>query len=330
MDDHLSGCEQCRSGLSASSALADWAAQLHDTDSGDHLTYAQLVARMEHRIADSDRFAIEAHLKNCSACREEVADLTRFRGRLQGDANRRRWLIPAAVAAAAIVVLGIWSRPGTWFQPGIWFKQRSAPAVAHFEIPASWASEDRALIARTLAAGELPFAAVPQELAAKPSTLLGPSVPAAYQPLSPMGAIVYSDRPQFRWSALAGAKSYRVEVYTADFQQAARSGSIQSTEWTPSEALPRGVTLRWQIVAAKGTQTITAPAPPAPEARFQIADRATVDGVEHARSLPDGRLLAAALLAKAGLHDDAVTELSAIGPELLKFPEIQNLLSRPH
>ncbi len=318
LDDHLSTCGECRSRLSPSSALAEWADGLAADDDDRHLTHEQLVARVEHRVEDADLFAIEAHLKSCRSCREEVADLARFRNELQPNTKRRGWVIPAAAASAAAVVLGIS------------LLRKPVPPVAHFEAPASWSQQDRALVGQALATGDLPFAPIPQELTAKPGTLLGPSVQAEFGPLSPTGRIVFSDRPQFRWSALAGAKSYRVEVYTADFRQAARSGAIESTEWTPGEPLARGVLYRWQIVATKGAQTITAPAPPAPEARFQIVDQSTADAVEHARSGNDGRLLAAVLLARAGLHDYAVAELRAISPELRKFPEVENLLNRAH
>ena len=129
-----------------------------------------------------------------------------------------------------------------------------------------------------LSAGKLPVSPVPPELNQKPGTLLGPSATAAFEPVNPLGAVVYSDRPQFRWTALVGAKSYRVEVYSGDFELAARSASLQ---------------------------------------------------IERARTQPRGHLLAAVLLARAGLRDDALAELNAVDPETRGIPEVQRLLNPP-
>ena len=316
IDDHLSACEQCRERLAAAPALAQWVDRLAEEDSDTHLTHQQLVAHVEKRTTDRDRFEVQSHLQRCASCREEVADLARFRDTLRPGSSRWRWIIPASAAAAIVLA--------------VWFFRSPAPPpqVSRFEIPASWPQQDRTLVEQALSSGALPFAPVPPELIAKPGTLLGSSERPPFQPISPLSAIVFSDRPEFRWSALAGAKSYRVEIYTADFQLAAQSGPLQTTQWTPATPLVRGIVYRWQVIASKRAQKITAPSPPAAEARFSIVDRATVDAVERARSEPHGHLLAAVLLARAGLHDDALAELNALDPQTRAAPELQRLLNQ--
>ena len=102
----------------------------------------------------------------------------------------------------------------------------------------------------------------------------GPTDAAAFGPLSPVGTVVESDRPQFRWSAMPGASRYEIAVFDARFEEVARSEAVTDTEWTSPRALPRGVALSWQVIATTARGTVQAPVPPAPEARFRVADAA--------------------------------------------------------
>lgn len=88
-------------------------------------------------------------------------------------------------------------------------------------------------------------------------------------PLTPLGAVVTSDRPTFTWSAVPGAR-YRVEVFDTSFRPVAASDIVTVPQWTPPRPLPRGATYVWQVTAITPAGSITAPRPPAPEARFMI------------------------------------------------------------
>jgi len=293
--------------------VTTWAAQLGNDqpDTETHLSHEQIVARVENRVPDRDQFAVEAHLKGCACCRADVADLKLFRRDPRARPKRWPWVISGAIAAALVAAVWISRSPAP-----------PAPSRSRFELPANWPAADRALVERAINAGALPLAPLPPELATKPGTLLGPAAPAEFAVVSPVGAIVYPDRPEFRWSPLPGVASYRVEVYDSDFQLVVRSASTGETSWTPAQPLARGKIYRWQVVAAKGRETVTVPSPPAAEARFSVLDQATAARIEHARASPNGHLLAAVLFAHAGMPADALRELEALEPELRDSPPI--------
>lgn len=327
-DDHLSACDACRSRLAPGNSLTAWASGLaiNESESGDeHLAYEQLVARAENRVADADRFAIESHLKRCSSCAEELADLNHFRAaiaqpgavqpKVKQSARPWPWL---AVAAAAMLIIGaaIVGLP----------RVRRGPTVAVLTIPADWSAADRALVEETLRSGKLPSTPLPADLSSQKGKLLGPSAADPFAPLAPLGAVVESDRPEFRWQPLDHVSSYRVEVYDSGFHPVLRSPALTETTWMPPQPLMRGELYRWQIVADKDKRTITVPSPPAPAAAFRILDGPTEARVAHARAAGSmGHLLAAALLAQAGVVPESLKELDALPAETRGLPQIEKL-----
>ena len=54
------------------------------------------------------------------------------------------------------------------------------------------------------------------------------------------------------------------------------------------------------------------PTPPAADARFRVLNTQTFDKVEAARAAPPAHLLAAILLAKAGMKEEARKEMEAL------------------
>lgn len=152
-----------------------------------------------------------------------------------------------------------------------------------------------------------------RELTVRDKSLMGESGLAPFRPLEPSGVVVASDRPVFRWSPLAGATSYRVVVSDSSFGQVATSEELQTTEWTPPKALPRGVTYRWSIRAVKDGKETVAPAPPLPQARFRVLDKARLAEVNRARrDHGNSHLLMGAVYANAGLVEDAEREFEAL------------------
>jgi hypothetical protein len=318
-DDHLSACPACQGRLGSADSLAVWGAGLA-SDDGDHLTYEQLAARAENRVGDANRFAIESHLKQCSSCAEELADLKRFAAAApETKRGARIWPWLAAVAAALLVVGGavaVLSR----------HPQQRAP-VAVVNIPADWPAADRALVEEALRSGKLPSAPLPPDLASKEGRLLGPSTADPFAPIAPLGEVVESDRPDFRWQPFDRATSFRVEVYDSGFHPVLRSLALTETAWTPPKPLTRGELYRWQIVAQIGANTISVPSPPAPAAVFRILDAATEARVAQARaSGPMGHLLAAALLSQAGMEPESRKELDALPAETRALPQIGSLI----
>jgi len=130
--------------------------------------------------------------------------------------------------------------------------------------------------------------------------------------IAPIGKVVFSDRPTFRWSPLRGATGYVVEVYDQAFNLVATSPELTNSSWAvPS--LPRGTVYTWQVKAIKDGQEITSPRPPAPQARFRIVDQAKANELLKARRMYSSSHLALGLLyAEAGLLEEAEQELRAL------------------
>lgn len=137
--------------------------------------------------------------------------------------------------------------------------------------------------------------------------------------VAPLATAVESDRPRFRWNEMATATSYVVTVSDSDFNEVARSGSLTTTDWTVPEPLKRGVTYSWQVTATTADGAVQAPAPPAPLARFRVADARTATDVARARdTYGDSHLALGVAYARAGIVDAAEREflaLKAANPE---------------
>jgi hypothetical protein len=146
------------------------------------------------------------------------------------------------------------------------------------------------------------------------SVLMGPGEQGGrFSVIQPVGTVVLSDRPAFRWSALEGASSYVVEVYDQRFNRAAASPALSATSWTPPESLERGAVYSWQVKARTEGQEITSPQPPSPQARFRVIEAAEATRLAAAqRDHGASHLLLGLLYAQAGLLDDAEREVRAL------------------
>lgn len=126
--------------------------------------------------------------------------------------------------------------------------------------------------------------------------------------LYPVGDVMMTNYPTFRWSALEGATGYEVEVYDAQFTLVASSPRITKTSWATS--LARGYVYSWQVKAIKDGQEITSPRPPAPQARFRVLDHNRANELAKAkRAYGSSHLTLAVLYADAGLLREAEQEL---------------------
>lgn len=130
---------------------------------------------------------------------------------------------------------------------------------------------------------------------------------------TPVGRVVESTRPVFRWSPLAGAESYVVTVTDADLNEVVSSGPLQTTEWRTPRALEPGRTYSWQVTARKDGREIVSPALPAPQAKFRVLETAKARELERARrEVPDSHLALGVLYARAGLFGEAEREFQLL------------------
>ena len=59
--------------------------------------------------------------------------------------------------------------------------------------------------------------------------------------IEPVGSVLLTDRPAFRWSPLEGATAYVVEIFDGEFNLVAASPLIGGS-WAAPMSLPRGET----------------------------------------------------------------------------------------
>jgi hypothetical protein len=191
---------------------------------------------------------------------------------------------------------------------------------------------NEATLKRTLAGQPLRLPEQLAQLAPPPNTLKSATpAPEIFHVLTPLGQILQSTRPVFRWQALPGASSYELAVFDEDFNQVLSSGPVTQTTWQAVKPLPRGRIYLWQVTAQVGNQQITAPLAPAPEARFQVLSQTKMQELQQARqTVGQSHLLLGVLYAQAGLLEAAERELRALQRENPQAPLVSQWLRQLH
>lgn len=193
--------------------------------------------------------------------------------------------------------------------PGGEGRERGAEAAGVESLPPHL----RRVVMSALATQRLERPRALDELNAKGGTLLGDdgdSTPFAL--LSPVGKVIRSSRPTFRWKPLDGADSYVVAVVDRNLDEVATSGALKQTEWAVRSPLRRGAVYSWQVTAYKDGRAVTSPVMPAPPAKFMVLDRDSDAELSGARRALAGRHLELGVLyARAGLLDEAEREFEA-------------------
>jgi hypothetical protein len=164
------------------------------------------------------------------------------------------------------------------------------------------------LVRRTLSTGRVERSAQLQGLTRQSSSLMGSNgQKREFSVLEPLGNVLLTNHPTFRWSSAEGATAYVVEVYDEKFTPVATSPQLTTLTWTTT--LPRGNVYSWQVKAIKAGEEITAPRPPAPQAKFRVLDQAKANELARARRTHASSHLTLGLLyADAGLLREAEQE----------------------
>jgi hypothetical protein len=129
---------------------------------------------------------------------------------------------------------------------------------------------------------------------------------------SPVGVVVASRRPTFRWEPVEGAARYVVTVVRdSDRTVELVSDLLTKTQWTAPVALKFGTVYVWQAEATlTDGRKVLAPSAPEPEAKFQII---RADAMKEIRRLaqmrPSSHLALGVAYARAGLLSEARQEL---------------------
>jgi len=294
-------------------------------------SFDELAAYVEDRLDSERRALLEERMDSDPVLRQEVEDLVALQAQMAQSrraarrSQPRRLAVLAAAAAVAAVAVKLWHSPAEETRP------LASPSPALF---ATLKDGDlshldpsmRDAVRSALRRGVLPAPQGLASLASERTTLMGPEAAATFALRSPLGTRVGADRPTFRWRPHPAATRYEVAVFDADLQKQLASGPVATTEWTPPTPLARGRTYLWQVTALAGGQRVTAPAPPAPEARFAVAGADVMAEVEKRRAqAPGSHLVAVLSLVEAGLLDDAEAELAALAADNPGSPEVARL-----
>lgn len=164
------------------------------------------------------------------------------------------------------------------------------------------------LVKKALSSQRVERSAQLEGLARPQSSLMGSdSQGNEFSVLEPIGNVLMTNRPAFRWSNLEGATGYVVEVYDPQFNLIVTSPELTGNSW--STTLPRGNVYSWQVKAIKDRQEITSPRPPAPQAKFRVLDQNKANEIANAkRAHGSSHLTLGLLYADAGLLKEAEQE----------------------
>lgn len=176
------------------------------------------------------------------------------------------------------------------------------------DLPAAY----KTLVTKALSTQRIEKASQLHGLTRPPSSLMsGDNQKDQFSVLEPIGNVLLTDKPTFRWSTLEGATGYVVEVYDEQFKLVASSPQLSNPSWTTT--LPRGTVYSWQVKAIKEGQELTTPRPPAPQAKFRVLDRTKANEIARAkRAYGSSHLTLALLYADAGLLKEAERELRLV------------------
>lgn len=169
----------------------------------------------------------------------------------------------------------------------------------------------RALVSQKLEAPEAELKA----LRGRPATLMsGDEDKQSFKLTSPVGIIIATDRPEFRWQPLPNAQSYTVTVLDSDFNVVETSQPLMQlaqTVWRLPRALQRGRTYVWQVTAAVGDKTVASSSATAAEARFKIISAEQSRQLRQIRG-QQSHLALGMFCIQTGLLNDAEREFQAL------------------
>ncbi len=308
--DHLEHCTACAASLRPDASVEALPLLFREAaNTGCDVTEDELVQLVAGTLSRAREGIVTQHLQHCTVCSSAVEDLRRFRN--ETGRRRYRWPVWGLAAAAGIagIVLAL-PRHNVEHAPVYVASLRDGSGIIGLTADGrldglNAPPADQALVRQALQSGAITLPG--SETAA--TVLRGEApVEAQFRPLYPMGRVL-SDRPEFRWSELAGANAYEVRVFDERFEERARSGKLTSNTWVPDKPLGRGTQLAWQVTAYRGRKRITEPGPSQPEARFEIAGDAVARRIEQAGP---SHLLRAILCAQERMPREARAELDLL------------------
>jgi hypothetical protein len=317
-------------------------------DEGVEHPHAAVCAMCRAEVEDLRRFSVPSPLRG-----EGQGE-----GRLSHKPPSKRWLLAAAAACAvlalsAMVLLLSRTRPDvapvTASNPALVVPGPVAPVTVTppaSRVVASLADgADRIALlengtldgvdvltprdaedARAVLAGRA--IAIPTFIAAMPGAVRGGTATAhPLRAIEPFRSAVLGARPRFSWTRVRDARSYRVAVFDENYEEVARSETLDGTSWTPPNALPAGVDLSWHVVAETDAGEMSSTGADRAEAVFRVltpAEAAEVGrGEAHYRR---SHLLRGLVYSRYGLLHDARREFGLLAEQNPDSPVARALI----
>jgi FtsZ-binding cell division protein ZapB len=188
-------------------------------------------------------------------------------------------------------------------------------------------SDHRAAVIEALRTGRVKASGQLSSLLGEQKRLMGSrGGQRSFIPLSPVGAVVATTQPTFRWKRVSGATAYTVTIYRNNLKEIVSSQTLTGTQWT-SPPLARDRTYSWQIRAIKDDREMIWPSPDAREARFRVLSQSEVDDLERIKeAYAKSHLALGVIYARMGLFDEAATEFRALLAANPSSPIVKQLL----
>ena len=308
-DDHLSECERCRTAAAGvsdvSGQMADLQAQLNDS-TAMHVSEEDLVLLVQDRLPAGARDATLRHLKECSTCAGQADELRGWTANSEARRNWPRFAVAAAVLLAILVPAVIWQLRGR--SPAA-----TSSSLAGLE---TLPPDDQTRVRAALNAGVASLPAFVNEIAPARETLMGSGTRVdTFNLVSPVGTGIVSDRPRFEWQMVVPSDGYVVTIFDEQSNAVARSPTVTTAGWSPTDPLVRDRTYVWQVTAHRGAETITAPVPPASPARFHVIDARSAEVLERLETqYPQSHVLLGLLSMQSGVVGAAAAHLRQVQP----------------
>jgi len=345
---HIAECEACRARIASAANLYTQAEAFRNIMAAEanppgHPAYDELAAYVDQQLDGEELEEIRLHLRGCEACAASVAEFEAVRREIGTAHALQSWIVRigefwrervgwrgafmlAGAAACATLAFFVFRAPadrrmaapaqperaGAQPPAGIHDGKRLIAVGADGTVAGLDGLPDsvRTVVAAAIRAQHIEVPAVLADLAGRTGVLLGESTQASgVDLLGPLGTVVETQRPLFRWKPAAGGE-YRVTVYRDTYEEVAASAWTRGGEWQVPKRLERGGLYIWQLRVRRDGTEFVVPAPPQPEARFRVlGDADEAEMAQLKASAGDSHLVLGVRYAQDGVLDQAEEEL---------------------
>lgn len=313
VNDHLAGCEHCVLAVADLRAFRNEIAPLLDREYGPTTAPAVVKTGWREKFASLFKVAPVPAFGGAALAMLLLAAIAWIIWRMPKESHQEVVVAPTPVSQPAPSV-----EPSVPPQlaPAMVAQLNDGNGVLSLDQEGKLSGADnlppiyQSLLKKALTSQRIERSSQLQGLTRASSTLMGSDNKAReFAVVEPVGSVVLSNQPAFRWSTLEGATSYVVEVYDDQFKLVASSPELTNRSWTVSQSLARGKVYSWQVKAIKDGQEVTSPRPPAPQAKFRVLDQAKANEIVKAkRAYASSHLTLGLLYADAGLLREAEQE----------------------